>query len=364
MGGDLKKQVLEKAKETFVWLWKGYNTLPVYERHELLFAQFVVMFYTYWNLAECVNTDQPFPVGLGFLIDFSPFCSSHLRIGLLKFVFLASGVVWMLNISRVVNLVSLFFVIFCPTAYHTVRNGSGTSFHTNQLPVMIYITQWFVHLYYYRKSQQSKKKRDHSASASSSSDPFEEEERAMLMNVAQQVLCAGYVSCAIAKDYYSNGLWVKNAHFFTVTMVGTNERWTYNNAVPPRDWVVGPLLNYLLENPWVASWFFSPGFYFEAFFPLCMYNRFTRLLGGIGCWMMHHLIYITMRLAFDSFKFVLIAYFMAPTYWISALWTWKKTGLWPQDRINVRASSNVNALVAPSRFIIIHSFIFLLKSDV
>eukprot|EP01103_Thecamoeba_quadrilineata_P005919 TRINITY_DN15663_c0_g1_i1.p1 TRINITY_DN15663_c0_g1~~TRINITY_DN15663_c0_g1_i1.p1 ORF type:complete len:522 (+),score=73.73 TRINITY_DN15663_c0_g1_i1:41-1606(+) len=269
-----------------------------YHKTDIFFRRLQLVIFVLINSYACHNP-QPIPTGLAHFIDLSPICLPDSKRALDPWI-LFFGFLYSFDILT--HLSSGFLLVWLVSA-NTVNNSSGAVYHGNQLAGLLFLTDFVGRTLFliesYLLGDFRKKNRKES----------------LIINWMTQVVAGAYVVCSLTKMIMSNGEWLSNSKFLPMGLLAINERATLTYGVESSPFT-SVLARFLLQNPFMGQLFFAPGFLFEFFFPICLWNRFTRLIGGVMLYSMHVMITYFMRLEFGSFKMALLAFFVDVPFWI------------------------------------------------
>lgn len=250
--------------------------------------------------ADIRYESQPHPNGLAMWFDFTFISKDSLEKPLRN----AVAVSLLLYVLGVPAALSLLLPMFFGIAASTLANSQGAIGHTSQVLHLTLLSLWLAGVWSLW-CRWKKKPLPHNYT----SGEFE-------ASWARQGIMAGYVVSAISKLFFSEGSWLTSARYLPLHIVKNKDMEVYDKLDPAsvsHEWL--PQL--MMEHPLWCIVIFGLALPLELFAFLGLCNRRAAAFFGIGLIGFHETVTQLMSLSFIFNKILLLAFFVAPWWWIA-----------------------------------------------
>lgn len=255
------------------------------------FALIVLFVAIVWKL-DTSHAAVPKPNGIAAIVPVGWIANPPL-LSWLKPVVAAGLLVWVLGFAPVPALLP---AVVTAVAAGAVRNSQGDISHHTQLPVMVLLAVWTVHLVFAIRSREWLRFPQGSARA------------ATIWAII--TIGAGYVASALVKLDDSSFRWIQKVPAIAVQMIKSNlsayysslqegPRFEFNTVTAPR---------FILENPNIARLFFGTGLFLELFAFLLLFNLRVARWYAVALIAMHAGISLFMKIDFWSHLWLLLVF--------------------------------------------------------
>ena len=255
---------------------------------------------------DVTETSQPKPNGFGMWIDFSFLSKDSIEKPLRN----ATAVSLIAYILGVPSVLSLAIPVFFCLGVATLKNSQGYIGHTAQGLHLVLLSVWLAGIWGLVRRSRGK-----ALNQGFTQGQFE-------ADIARQAVMAGYVVSAMSKLAFSHGAWFSSAKYVPLHIVKNTEMKFFDGISPDalkNDWL--PQL--MMDHPFLCQVLFGVALPLELFAFLGLYNRRAAAFFGIGLIGFHESVTQLMNLSFIFNKAMLLAFFVAPWWWV-AHWLGKK----------------------------------------
>ena len=250
---------------------------------------------------DVTETSQPKPNGFGLIVDFSFLSNNKIEVPLR----VATAVSLIAYIVGVPSALSLAIPVFFCLGIATLKNSQGFIGHTVQALHLVMLSVWLAGIWGLWCRAKGKLL------------PNGFNQGQLEADVARQTTMAGYVVSAISKLCFSHGAWFYSAKYLPLHIVKNTEMKFFDgiNSELKHDWL--PQL--MMDHPFLCQVLFGVALPLELFAFLGLYNRRAAAFFGIGLIAFHESVTQLMSLSFIFNKAMLLAFFVAPWWWLARL---------------------------------------------
>lgn len=259
----------------------------------------------HWDIVE---KTQPHPNGLGYFIDFS-FLSNDAIERPLRALTALSLILYLIGLPGVFTLlIPLFFNI----GISTLKNSQGAIGHTSQAVYLSLVSVWAASAWAWWCKRKGR------------GLPHDFTVGQLEADWVRQALAAAYVVSAISKILFSKGAWIASTRFLPLHIV-KNCDMEYYEQLNPAALKLSWLPQMMMDHQWLSAAVFGIALPLELFAFWGLYNRRSAAFFGFGLICFHQSVSILMNLSFIYNKMLLLAFFVAPWYWIARCFSKKET---------------------------------------
>ncbi len=281
-------------------VWDMHSGWATQWTHPLEALRMVFVNPWHWDIVEKA---QPHPMGFGMFIDFS-FLSNDAIEQPLRALTAVSLVLYAIGLP---SIFTLFVPLFFNLGIATLKNSQGAVGHTAQAVSLVLLSVWLAGVWAWWCKRKGKAL-PHDFSAGE----FE-------ASWARQGLAAAYVVSGITKLIVSKGLWIGTTRYLPLHIV-KNCDMEYYDTIKPEALKLDWLPQLMMDHQWISAAMFGIALPLELFAFFAANNRRAAAVFGIGLIGFHESVTRLMNLSFIYNKALLLAFFVAPWWWI-----WKMT---------------------------------------
>lgn len=248
---------------------------------------------------DMTYTTQPHPNGLAAWFDLTWIAQDHIEFPL-RIATIASLIAYMAGIPAACSLaLPLVFSILGTT----LANSQGAIGHTAQVLHLVLLMVWVGGVWSEINRWRGK--------------PLPQDFTAgqWQADLARQGIAAAYVVSALTKLQNSGGDWFSDAQYLALHVTKNNDMQFYDSLDPAAQ-TLNWLPQVMMQHPTLCQMLFGFGLPLELFAFVGLLNRRLAALFGLALLSFHIAVTELMQLSFIFNKVLLIAYFIAPWWWV------------------------------------------------